>query len=69
MTYTMRDGSTYEGLVRTKVINLKKVYLKHGQGKQILKDKSEYDGMWKNGKYHGFGTLTYQNGDIYEGEF
>ena len=56
----MRDGSTYDGLVRTKVINLKKVFLKHGQGKQTLKDKSEYDGMWKNGKKDGQGSYIFE---------
>ena len=69
MSYTLKDGSTYNGLVRTKVVNLKKVYIKHGLGKQRFIDSSLYDGMWKNGKYHGYGTITYENGDNYEGEF
>ena len=65
----MKDGSTYDGQVRTKLQNFRKIFIKHGEGKQIYKDNSEYDGMWKNGKYHGFGKLQYENGDTYEGEF
>jgi hypothetical protein len=28
-----------------------------------------YSGEWKDGLYHGTGTLYYQNGEVYEGEF
>ena len=28
-----------------------------------------YEGEFKNNKYHGKGTLTMRNGDMYEGQF
>lgn len=69
MNYSMADGSTYDGHVRTKIVNLKKIYIKHGQGKQSFNENTHYDGMWKNGRYHGFGTLVLESGDKYSGEF
>lgn len=32
---------------------------KSGQGKLAFIDGSTYEGGWKNGKFHGIGTLTY----------
>ena len=26
-----------------------------------------YNGLWKNGKKHGFGRYSFANGDFYEG--
>lgn len=56
------DGSSYKGIF----IN----YELEGQGVYYFHKKMiEYQGEWKNGKKHGFGTLYYRNGDIYEGEW
>ena len=30
---------------------------------------TKYEGGWKDGTYHGQGTMTYSNGDTYEGEW
>lgn len=41
-----------------------------GKGLKIwLKNNKRYIGDFLNDEPHGYGTLTYQNGDIYEGEF
>ena len=34
-----------------------------------LENGGVHDGYWKNGVPHGFGKVTYENGDTYEGEF
>ena len=33
----------------------------------IYKGKEEYNGYWENGRRHGEGVFTYQNGDMYSG--
>ena len=40
-----------------------------GFGKTSLPDSSEYEGDFKNGKFHGKGTLVWRNGSRYAGEF
>ena len=35
----------------------------------IYTDGSVYEGMWKEGKRHGPGTLFLPNGDIFQGEY
>jgi len=41
-----------------------------GKGMKIwLNNNRRYIGEFKNDEPHGYGTLTYQNGDVYEGEF
>ena len=44
--------------------------MRHGQGKYYYKDGGIYDGNWKEGMIHGFGTLYYRNGKVaYQGEW
>ena len=39
-------------------------------GKGILSSsRFIYDGMFKNSKFHGYGLLTFSNGDFYKGNF
>ena len=33
-----------------------------------LSDNSRYDGLWKDGKPHGYGKCKHGNGDVYKGE-
>jgi len=42
-----------------------------GYGEYVYSDGTNrsYVGQWENGKYHGQGTYTFQNGDIYQGEY
>ncbi len=42
---------------------------KHGIGKMVYKDKSEYHGYWENGKKHREGVFKYPNKDIYSGSW
>ena len=41
------------------------------EGKYIYEDGTgrQYQGHWENGKYHGQGSYTFQNGDIYNGNY
>lgn len=39
----------------------------HGEG--IAKGKDTYEGEFRKGEKHGQGTYTYQNGNIFKGEF
>ncbi len=38
-------------------------------GRASLPDSSEYEGEFKNGKFHGKGRLVWRNGSRYSGEF
>ena len=40
-----------------------------GKYETIRNSNGVYVGETKNGKPHGFGKMTYENGDVYEGEF
>jgi len=41
-----------------------------GYGTYTWPDKKQsYEGNWKNGKMHGRGKLTFENGDFFQGEF
>lgn len=42
--------------------------VKHGKGKQIWPDGSEYLGFWKDDEIFGVGMYTYKNRDVYHGE-
>ncbi|KAL6050364.1 Receptor-interacting serine/threonine-protein kinase 3 [Balamuthia mandrillaris] len=55
------NGSTYIGSLNAKG-------RRNGQGKMIFKD-GQYEGSWKNGKQHGFGTYVWTSGSKYEGEW
>lgn len=51
-------------------IGQKRNGLKHGKGKYIFKDRSYYEGSWKNNMMHGKGILYLANGKVeYEGEW
>ena len=51
-------------------IGQKKGGLKHGRGKYIFKDRSYYEGSWRNNLMHGKGVLYLPNGKVeYEGEW
>jgi hypothetical protein len=56
------DSLSYEGGVY-------KGYSKHGWGREIFKNKYEYNGEWKNDASEGFGNITYKSGNSYEGEW
>lgn len=44
--------------------------MKHGKGKYIFKDRSYYEGNWRNNMMHGKGILYLPSGKIeYEGEW
>ncbi len=48
----------------------KKNGLKHGKGKYIFKDRSYYEGNWKNNQMNGKGQLYLANGKLeYTGEW
>ena len=43
--------------------------IEKGQVRYIFSDEENYEGEWKDAKYHGQGTLTTPDGDKYEGEW
>ena len=66
----------------TKWVDIQKGRMYHGQWKADkfkstweglgtikFPDGSKYQGMTKNGKFHGKGRMTHSNGDIYQGEW
>ena len=57
ITYT--DDSYYKGNWSNN--------LPHGQGKEVVKGYSEYDGDFLYGMKHGFGKLSWQNNASYVG--
>lgn len=42
---------------------------KNGKGVLKLKDGSVYDGQFKDGFYHDYGILKWENGDVYDGRW
>jgi len=54
------DGSRYEGQW--------KHWERHGQGIQIYTNGTRYEGKWENDR-RSLGTLTYENGNTYKGQF
>ncbi|XP_062853828.1 alsin [Trichomycterus rosablanca] len=60
------DGRMYTGTFKNG--------LEDGFGDYIVPNKSlnkddHYQGQWKDGKMHGFGTFRYATGEVYEGSF
>ncbi|XP_072539652.1 alsin [Salminus brasiliensis] len=60
------DGRTYTGTFKNG--------LEDGYGDYIVPNKNlnksdHYQGHWKDGKMHGFGTFRYATGEVYEGSF
>ncbi|XP_053087661.1 alsin isoform X2 [Pangasianodon hypophthalmus] len=60
------DGRTYTGTFKNG--------LEDGFGDYIVLNKNlnkndHYQGHWKDGKMHGFGTFRYATGEVYEGSF
>lgn len=63
-TFTYADGRRYVGEFRDDEIN--------GRGYMTYPKNNltqSYEGEWKNGKYNGFGTIIWSNGDRYDGEW
>uniref|UniRef100_A0A671KEV0 Alsin-like n=1 Tax=Sinocyclocheilus anshuiensis TaxID=1608454 RepID=A0A671KEV0_9TELE len=60
------DGRMYTGTFKNG--------LEDGFGDYVVPNKNlnscdNYQGQWKDGKIHGFGTFRYASGEIYEGSF
>ncbi|XP_018581173.1 alsin isoform X3 [Scleropages formosus] len=60
------DGRTYIGAFKNG--------LEDGYGEYVVPNKTlnkddHYQGHWKEGKMHGFGTYSYATGEVYEGSF
>lgn len=41
--------------------------MRHGKGKNVLRDGSTYEGYWLENKKNGFGRYIYHNADVYLG--
>ena len=62
MGHVDHTGETYEGELSSGV--------RHGRGTCIYTNNHMYEGLWSNGKEHGYGMLTDRHDAIvYEGEF
>lgn len=58
------DQGRYTGVVLTST------GMPHGEGKMIYReDNRTYEGDWRHGRWHGFGSATFANGDHYRGEY
>eukprot|EP00934_Nitzschia_sp_Nitz4_P001501 Nitzschia sp. Nitz4//scaffold104_size75438//26807//29941//NITZ4_005655-RA/size75438-processed-gene-0.43-mRNA-1//-1//CDS//3329532383//1501//frame0 len=57
------DGGTYTGTI---CVDSR---LPHGKGTMLYENERQYEGDWKDGRWHGFGRWTNDNGDCYEGPF
>ncbi|XP_065149734.1 alsin isoform X3 [Paramisgurnus dabryanus] len=60
------DGRMYTGAFKNG--------LEDGFGDYVVPNKTQntcdhYQGQWKDGKMHGFGTFRYASGEVYEGSF
>ncbi|XP_056606356.1 alsin [Triplophysa dalaica] len=60
------DGRLYTGTFKNG--------LEDGCGEYVVPNKNlnscdHYQGQWKDGKMHGFGTFRYASGEVYEGSF
>ncbi|MCP4006089.1 MAG: tetratricopeptide repeat protein [bacterium] len=55
----------WRGTYRNGSINGRAVWQRLTDGKT----NSYYAGTWKDGRHHGYGTLLYENGDRYAGDF
>lgn len=62
-----RNGDSYCGQFRDNKFQGQGIY--HSKSLDTESDISKYEGNWQNGYREGFGVLTYQNGDIYQGTF
>ena len=74
---TFPDGSKYEGNFVDGLQQGRCKYKDHHGRQHVgewvsrcrLLDGSMYDGLWKDGKPHGFGKRSYANGAVYKGEY
>jgi hypothetical protein len=58
------DKGIYTGVV------LMSTGLPHGNGKMVYEDDGRtYDGDWRHGRWHGWGSATFSNGDAFEGYY
>ena len=39
----------------------------NGKGVEVMKDETTYSGVFKDGKYDEIGSLTFKNGEVYNG--
>ena len=58
MTY--KDGATYSGEWEDGKW--------HGSGTETSAEHT-YKGQWKHGMCHGMGTMTFADGDVYDGQY
>lgn len=56
-------GETYEGQINQELLT------REGNGTQVWRDGSVYEGQWKFDQRHGEGRHIFLNGDYYEGEW
>ena len=73
---TVKDGNQkvgrYTGQCRitTNKSTERRLYIPIGRGRMVYANKSVYDGEWKDGLWHGDGTLsTGSGGEAYDGEW
>jgi hypothetical protein len=62
----MKNGDFYEGSFLENEFD--------GHGKYVYSEndglrRASYDGSWKNGKKHGYGTFIWKNGVTFEGQY
>lgn len=58
------DTGVYTGVL------LRSTMMPHGPGRMVYDDdRRNYDGEWRHGRWHGYGSATFPNGDTYVGDF
>lgn len=58
------DKGNFTGVI------LRSTGMPHGSGKmKYQEDNRTYEGEWRHGRWHGYGTATFANGDAYTGEY
>ncbi|XP_036395976.1 alsin isoform X2 [Megalops cyprinoides] len=60
------DGRTYTGTFKN---GLEDGYGEYMVPNKTLNKNHHYQGHWREGKMHGFGTYKYATGEVYEGSF
>ncbi|XP_028846916.1 alsin isoform X2 [Denticeps clupeoides] len=60
------DGRVYTGMFKN---GLEDGFGDHVTPNKTFNRSDRYQGHWKEGRMHGFGTYRYASGDVYEGSF